>query len=187
MTRDSQRQKVYDAQQLADPQQWITEFTRDQTRAYVHTVLDKRTVRSRWGTRIIIVNFTRGSSSRAWRNHIQLGLSGGLNQATILHELAHSLNRGDGHGPEFVGIHLFLIRLMLGRDAWTTQSNAYKTKNVRRSNAALPAVKPDVPPTSQEQERQHRRQQTSDAHTRIHQWLDHGIVTTAQLIRIAQQ
>lgn len=53
-----------------------------------------------------------------------------LREAVVLHELAHHLSRGDGHGPRFAKTLLNLVEKYLGPGAWLILIDAFASGGV---------------------------------------------------------
>jgi hypothetical protein len=53
-----------------------------------------------------------------------------LDPGTVLHELAHWLRPCDGHGPEFCGVHLGLVRVGISERAAELLREAYRESDV---------------------------------------------------------
>jgi putative metallohydrolase (TIGR04338 family) len=154
--RDTQKSRVYDAEDLAQIN--LNGKCRGQTianadlQAFVDKVLTKATVRRRWPSHGrpggITARLKRGGSAygKAGVREIMLPLFA-RNEWVILHEIAHVLHNHPHdeapHGPEFVRIEMFLIEQALGKDAAQAFKAACKEKRVRIAPATtLP--KPDT-------------------------------------------
>lgn len=144
--RDTQRGRLYDAQEAAAFitsgglfQQTIAD---GDVQAYVDAVLARPAVRNRWGNKQIEVRKTHsGGHADYWGWWISLGRLA-RNEQTVLHEIAHCLLPGGRyafHGPEFAGLMLWLIDLVLGREEATVLREQYRVHRVRKSNAGIPA------------------------------------------------
>ena len=140
--RDSQRQRVYDAQlfisnggvmTLAGCQEWVDEI-----------------VGSAWWSHrssIRKVKVTHGAkNSGAWAHWEDDSIRtspGARNKRTMLHELAHHLT-GVGyapHGPEFCANFVALTRQFLGREQGDALKVAFRENRVRVRGAAKPTVR----------------------------------------------
>lgn len=184
--RDSQRQRVYNAEHgLFD---WGQTIPNDDLQQTVNDILDKRPIRSRWGSRSVSVRLGRGGGLSWNYNVISLGV-GARNTWTICHELAHQLtpNRYAAHGPEFAGVMLFLVGTVMGEQDRKALLAAYRANKVKRSNAAIPEVRANVPPTKAERERVARKRQREEALSKINRWIVTGVITKADLRRAADQ
>jgi hypothetical protein len=180
--RDNQRSKVYAAE--------FSVFKEGQTipdhklQAYADTVLDKRVVRSRWGIKKVRVEFGRNSAA-SYGGRITLGVPS-RNEWVMLHELAHELTPQEiGHGPEFVGVYLFLVENVLGKETAAKLRAAFKEKRVKVNRKAIPAVRTQVPEPRAVRERAKRKAEREESLARVRRLLDQGFVTKADLRRLA--
>jgi putative metallohydrolase (TIGR04338 family) len=193
--RDNQRQRVYDAEQAAwarmmpeGKKSYHQTIPNSELAAFVNDVLDKRPVRSRWGTRTLSVEFTHGGA-RAHGNHsVRFGAKT-RNELIVCHEIAHTLTPSvrAAHGPEFVGVYLFLVRTVMGPEWAKTLSDCFREQKVRRSNAdVLPVLKVGIPKSRKEREAARRPLLRVEAITKIDRWVKDGIVRKADLKRLAE-
>lgn len=133
MSRDFQRQRVYDAEHaLCDALGREVPFdffgsmltlplerkfgTVENVQHYVDKVLALNWVRARWDPRPIEVRERRGQD----KAHYQCGTiavpvlrTWALREEVVLHEVAHHL-ANDGHGPEFAAVLGVLLREIVG-------------------------------------------------------------------------
>jgi putative metallohydrolase (TIGR04338 family) len=127
--RDSQRQKLYDAEQAIRDGLGGDLKGRSEALAFVADVTAskewKKLVRRHagWKTDLLLrgvrVTFARRKAKATWAvgaNHIHLAAWAVRQRAAILHELAHLLN-GDlmapFHGPVFTGLFLKLVAVFM--------------------------------------------------------------------------
>lgn len=104
----------------------------------------------------------------------------------MLHELAHELApRKVKHGPEFVGIYLFLVDLILGKAEGNRLRAAFKEQHVRSSRKAIPAVQKFVPVSRVDRERAQRKANREESLLRVKGLLAAGHITKADLRRLA--
>jgi len=191
--RDTQRQRVYDAERAAwasghDGKGFFQTIPNDDLKGYVLTVLDKRSIRSRWGIRRVPrVEFTHDGARAFGDYEVRFGLNM-RNEMVVCHELAHTLCPDEyaWHGPEFVGIYLFLVRLMMGDEWAKSLSDAFRRYRVKRSNAAIPDVRNVVPQPRAERIREQKKAARDEAARKIQRWLDDGVVNKATLRAIIE-
>jgi putative metallohydrolase (TIGR04338 family) len=139
--RDSQRQKLYDAEDvLARSPDYQTV---EECQAFIDGVLRSRWFQSRWGQRRIFVGPGRGQrraiafSTRL----VQLEMPKWSRQRQVLlHELAHCLIPDNlaAHGREFAGVYLFLVRQVMGDEAWATLQSSFRAHRVHYNNSRIP-------------------------------------------------
>ena len=105
---------------------------------------------------------------------------------TGIHELAHELApREVKHGPEFVGIYLFLVDLVLGKAEGNRLRAAFKANRVRSSRKAIPAVRSDVPASRADRDKLERKRNRDESLLRVRRLLAAGHITKADLRRLA--
>lgn len=182
--RDTQRQRVYDAEHALFG--WGQTIPNGDLQQAVNDILDKRPIRSRWGTKSVEVRLGRGGGLSSQYGLIWLGVQG-RNPWVICHELAHELtpSKYAAHGPEFAGVMLFLIGTVMGDKHRKDLLAAYRANKVKRSNAAIPEVRDYVPPTKVELARVQKRKKRESALDQINRWVATGVVTKADLRRAA--
>jgi hypothetical protein len=180
--RDNQKQRVYNAEKSV--YKFGQTIPTNELQAYANKVLDKRAIRSRWGTRNVRVELGRSSGS-SYGGRITLGVAC-RNEWVMLHELAHELApREVKHGPEFVGIYLFLVNLILGKDEADRLKAAFKEQRVRSSRKAIPAVQQFVPASRADRARAQKKVHREESLARVSRWLRDGYITKADLRRLA--
>ena len=182
--RDTQRHKVYAAEHSLFG--WGQTIPNGDLQQTVNDILDKRPIRSRWGTKSVEVRLSRGGGRSSQYGVIWLGTQG-RNPWVICHELAHELTptRYAAHGPEFAGIMLFLVGTVMGDKHRKDLLAAYRENKVKRSNAAIPEVRSNVPATRVEQARVQKKRKSEAALVQINRWISEGVVTKADLRRAA--
>lgn len=148
--RDSQRQKVYDAEMAVGP--FENELgTLAACQEYVDKVVGSAWVQSRWGRMNVRVGRGRGYRGTSYGDgYITLGIPG-QNARVILHELAHELHaRGRSqqrsgpraaHGREFCAIYVALVTRFLGAETGRKLRASYREHGVRfRSPGVVPTA-----------------------------------------------
>lgn len=192
--RDNQRQRVYGAEIDAwssghGGKSYFQTIPNDGLKDYVASILDKRSVRSRWGVRPIPrIELTHGGARAFGMHEIRFGLNT-RNEMIACHEVAHTLMADTSyaaHGPEYVGVYLFLVRLMMGDEWAKALSDSFRKHKVRRSNAAIPDVSNVVPQPRAERIREQKRAKRDDAARKIQQWLNDGVINRATLRAIIE-
>lgn len=141
--RDSQRQRLYDAEREAIHPLDGGALSFDECCEYLGTVRARTWYRHRWGlrggSRLVQTN---GQGGRAYMggSEIRLGVWA-RRRAVILHELAHTLTEiGEPpHGAQFAGIFLFLVRQEMGPEAGQALREAYRRHRVRSNRSGIPA------------------------------------------------
>lgn len=182
MERDNQKQRVYNAEKSV--YKFGQTIPTNELQAYANKVLDKRAIRSRWGIRNVRVELGR-SSGASYGGRITLGVAS-RNEWVMLHELAHELApREVKHGPEFVGIYIFLVDLVLGKAEGNRLRAAFKANRVRSSRKAIPVVKSDVPASRADRDKLERKRNRDESLLRVRRLLAAGHITKADLRRLA--
>jgi putative metallohydrolase (TIGR04338 family) len=144
--RDSQRQRLYDAQRLAGFYDTGEVMTIKEAQKFVNQVLSHKKTRQLHGkyrfqfsiypTKIIV---EPGSGNHATMRHrdwqvvrlIRLNKFG-RNKFIILHEIAHHITWGrESHGPEFADVLLQFTTRYLGKPEADKLANAFNEKRVR--------------------------------------------------------
>lgn len=141
MPRDMQRTKFYRVC-WAMPNGTVRTIDNAELQGWVDKVMGMRAVQARWGRWDIEVTLKRGGRGLAHGSgRISLPLFA-RNPTMILHEVAHCLtpSRYAPHGPEYVGVWLFLLKTV-DRDLYDKARPLLKKHKVRYNNAAVP--KPD--------------------------------------------
>lgn len=185
--RDNQRQRVYDAENASGLNPWQQTIPNADLQAWVDDVLDRRAIRSRWGVRQVRVELTHGRGAHAEGLIIRASRPG-RNEYVLLHEIAHTLTHGyAGHGPEYAGVLLFLVKTVMGRDAHAVLLASMRKHKVRRSNAAIPKVRSDVPEPRAKRERARKAAAQDAALTRLVTAVHRGEVTWAMVERFARE
>ena len=187
--RDSQRSKVYAAERACGLCEVKQTIPNDQLQGWVDAVLDRRVIRSRWGTQTATVKLTNGyGGARTYGRHKITVSRGGRNEYVMLHEIAHVLTPEDvGHGPEFCGVLLFLVRNVLGKDAHAALLASMRQHRVKRSNAGIPPVRGNVPPPKAVRIREQKREDHDRALRVIETQVARGNVTWRQVAEFAKQ
>lgn len=157
--RDSQRQKLYDAEEEAvkASRHLVVFKTVDDTQKYVEWVLASRWFEEHYGSpRIRVKDGRRRRSANA--DHT--GYSGetqywtlnlprwARTNWTILHEVAHVVSDGHGHRREFARTELALIRRFIGAEDEALLKAEFKKRRVRyraeRKDAHVSRPMPDA-------------------------------------------
>lgn len=162
--RDSQRQKVYDAERDAfaggDWESFCdrsTPLSLEACQAIVDAVFESATLREKYGATmartaptVVGGHGNRGRGCyRARTNEIHLP-AWTRQRWYVLHECAHALTIGEQHGPKFAKCYLDLCRAYMGRHISDSLEAGYKAKRVR--------YKPKRAYTISDEERERRRQ-----------------------------
>jgi putative metallohydrolase (TIGR04338 family) len=136
--RDSQRQRVYNAERALLPLAAPLREVRDVER-YIKKNMARKAILRRYPRASLSVNVRDGRGTRsalAYGTHtISLPLWA-RNEAIALHEMAHIVTnrhfRGQaGHGWEFCAVMLDLVRFCMGTEAHATLLASYKAHKVR--------------------------------------------------------
>lgn len=138
--RDNQRQRVYDAERESLGRQFNADMTIEECAAFLAEVQRRPWFRTRWGNMSIGLVATNGWGARAYDSgEIRLG-AGSRNRWVALHELAHTLTPYGcaGHGPEYVGVYLFLVERVLGKEAAQGFRESLRKHRARKTNKAIP-------------------------------------------------
>jgi putative metallohydrolase (TIGR04338 family) len=155
--RDTQRQRLYDAERAANlplskaAQKYLVDGSKvastgnvsiEACQTYVDHVVTSAWFQSRWGVHRVRVDHKVSGSATGYRWSISLPPWGRC-EWVILHELAHAVHAGnqDGdaaHGPEFAGIFLTLVRYQCGAGAAKDLRAALKKSRVRYSMIKVP-------------------------------------------------
>jgi hypothetical protein len=193
--RDNQRQRVYDAEQAAwakmmpeGKRSYHQTISNDDLTAFVNGILDKRPVRSRWGARVLRVEFTHDGARAHGQHSVRFGKNM-RNELIVCHEVAHTLTDGSNeawHGPEFIGVYLFLVKMVMGPEWAKALSDEFRERRVRRSNKGIPPVRANVPLSRKDRDAVHRRAARAEALTKINHWVRLGVVRKADLKRLAE-
>lgn len=149
--RDSQKSRLYGAESSAFT--WGQTISDELLQATLNDILDRKPVRARWGHLKIRVERGRGGARAYGKSRISMGVAA-RNEWTMCHELAHCLtsNHCASHGPEFAGVYLFLVDLVIGKEASDRLRNAFKAKRVKYNYSQVP----DPVPASLVPGRQHK-------------------------------
>jgi putative metallohydrolase (TIGR04338 family) len=134
--RDSQRQRLYDAEASINPGHGFASLATVQ--AYVDRILATAWWQTCFPTvqRVVIDPGSRRKWAGAWKTkeggtiYLPPGTQGPL---SVLHELAHLAQprRSAFHGPEFAGIYLALVRNRMGWRKERSLAAAFKRHRVR--------------------------------------------------------
>lgn len=148
--RDTQRQRLYDAQGGCPRGRELPTVPDLQT--YVDRVLTSRWFLARWGHWggiQVKSGAGRRSACAEGRHVIKMPLWSRCERVT-LHEVAHCLTPAKyaAHGPEFAGVMLALVRQQMGPDAAKALRTSFREKRVRVSSAAVPPPSRTVVPVT---------------------------------------
>lgn len=142
--RDNQRQRLYNAENVAHLAATGSHYRQTipnaELQPFVDAVLARRAVVNRWPGKTITVKLGRSSAhTDYYGTEITLGVTM-RNEWVVLHEIAHCLTpiSAAHHGPEYVGVLLFLAKTVLGKDAHDTLSEQFRRHKVKRSSSAVP-------------------------------------------------
>lgn len=131
--RDSQRSKVYTAESILGRGRVFANI--GEVQRYVDKLVGSDWWRDRgWGRRPITV-IERAAHARrsvAFYDSRRIEMSTRmLDEATVLHELAHIVTMENGHGPAFVASFMLLVRKRMGLDAYRTLRVSFRMSRVR--------------------------------------------------------
>lgn len=139
--RDSQRQKLYDAESFFRNHSWDGKYeeweTLAEAQAYADKFLKSAWVERRWGKQeAITVELINGGDAyvRKWKKKIVLLEAWGLNEVVLLHELCHIVHpygTGVAHGRYFARSFLEAIGHKLGPDAKKALRKEYLRNHVK--------------------------------------------------------
>lgn len=136
MPRDSQRQRLYDAERN------LMEFyakdlgllTQDDIHRYVVKLQRKAWYRKQFGyTHIRVKRSYRGRGSNGGYDEVCIGKDHLGSEMVVLHEVAHNLSDFTilpAHGPHYAWVYLFLVEKMMGKDVADRLRAAYLRNNV---------------------------------------------------------
>ena len=187
-TRDSQRSKVYDAERASGLSPNKQTIPNAELQGWVDAVLDRRVIRSRWGVRKVEVKLTGGYGGATAHGSWGINASpAARNEYIMLHEIAHTLTTRDvGHGAEYCGVLLFLVRNVLGKEAHASLLAAMRKHRVKRSNAGIPKVRVSVPAPAPMREREQRKTDKERALRVIGDQVASGKVSWRQVAELAK-
>lgn len=173
--RDSQKARLYDAERVTPTYQAGTfggtgrRFaTIVEIESFVIEVLDSRWFQARWGRRMVAVEKSQGTWSRAYgRGLIVMGHRDHWQPMIVLHELAHTVTDPiyAGHGKEFAAAYLALVGRFIGAEAEADLRAAFIERKVKH-RWAIPAQPEKVvtkTATAQRQKEKHDAQFGSPA------------------------
>lgn len=158
MSRDSQKQRVYDSEHMlvgvfdTAMKQDVPTFDFfgsvlslpverkfadvESIQRYVDAVLALNWVRGTWSQASTPIRVrARKSEMLAHYQYNEIAVPmrtrWALREIVVLHEIAHHLARGDGHGADFSGTHLALVTEIIGEEAglihrWAQDVNGVK-------------------------------------------------------------
>lgn len=116
--RDSQRQKLYNCEQIWAIQMGLGEetYTVEECQARVDSVTRTAWWKNRGGPREITVRSSHGLTARAKWDHGPVITMGPQmrKQWVVIHELAHHLTPNYNHGPDFCANYVALTKKFLG-------------------------------------------------------------------------
>lgn len=137
--RDSQKQKLYDAEGMTkwkiNPQNLNPRFNSiEEIQRFVNKLTSSAWFKRRWGDRnIIVVELNRGYTAYARFSSIHLP-RWAWNSTVVLHEVAHIAtghNRGPSHGRFFARTFLELVGHILGPEVRKILKEEYKKYRVK--------------------------------------------------------
>lgn len=144
--KDSQRQKVYDAEQVLGL--YSTALTEKQILALVKKVTTSAYVVRHYGQKTVTVSFLaynrKFACATPWNNTIELPVGWARTDFTTIHELAHVYAGSDAqHGWLFCIVYIDLVRKFIGADAAAALKASFRRHKVRfsvpRSRAPMTA------------------------------------------------
>lgn len=155
--RDTQRQKLYDAEDILKAGVWQSKaalrlldnglkvkstgnVSIEACQAYVDWVTARAWFQRRWGQRHILVQHKVYGSATGGEGRMALP-PWSRNEVVILHEITHSLvpSSAASHGPEFAATFLFLVDRVLGSEAKAALLEEFRKRKIRRAPSAVPA------------------------------------------------
>lgn len=148
--RDSQQLAVYRAEKMAQHlllgNYWSQTLTEIQVLDLIDSATNHPSVAARWSPHAITVNFAqKGTTAWAERATGRIHLPPGTrNPLTVLHEVAHLLpttKTEADHGPGFVAIYRYVVRLVLGEDTANTLDACFTSLRVKADDALIPPAK----------------------------------------------
>lgn len=174
--RDSQRSKLYAAELVLDQvpagRGWnlATDgkagegVSHRAVQVYVDWLCKQRFFQARWGQRQIPVHWkTYGNATGYYGSHIVLP-PWARNERVTLHEIAHVLDPSRGHGPEYAGVFLTLVRCVLGDDVGRSLRESFRKHRVRVSMANVPKPDPSQVVTAADERDHATRAKVSPVH-----------------------
>jgi len=141
-TRDSQRQKVYNAERDVLQPISIRWPEVGQMQRYVNKIVRSRWFKSRW-PHLVSISVGDGRSRRRGSGFYRGGGCGEIRMPVwtryeyyILHEIAHVIQRYQypssiTHGPEFCSIYLALVSRWMGKWYGATLRGAFRRYHVK--------------------------------------------------------
>lgn len=146
--RDSQRQRLYTAENVAFPGGGPAKGLRTipECQAFVDKVLGSAWAQRRYGRRAIYVDHkAKGGHYSPGDRTMSLGMWA-RTQRVILHEIAHELTPREcaWHGQEFAATHLALVRQFIGQEDADRLRAAYVKHRVRHRWALPTPTRPVV-------------------------------------------
>lgn len=136
--RDSQRTKVYHAEDALTGRWTNTLGSNADAQKWVDDLLATRWFRQRFRLGKITVGVGRNLNGRSYGWGFITVSPAGRNPVVLLHEITHQIlgrERGLGdyasHGPEFCAIYLFLVGHVLGDEAARALKAAYVRRGVK--------------------------------------------------------
>jgi putative metallohydrolase (TIGR04338 family) len=128
MTADPQQARVYAAEAALEP--LARRFTGvAEVVAFLQHVVADEAVGARW-PRAEVPEVRIGppnlSCSYATDDGLMVLRRDHLDAVSVLHEFAHTLEVGDGHGTRFATAFAFLVRRHVGVDAWASLAGRYE-------------------------------------------------------------
>jgi putative metallohydrolase (TIGR04338 family) len=149
MPRDNQKTRLYQAEDAAffriHGKTLHQTIPNNELDVFVQSVLKRRAFRSRWPFVRAVVRLGRGGGGAAFHPHklgdfwtIHLGRNC-RNEMVILHEIAHCLISDDyaPHGPEYAGVFLYLVKLVMGDEAYRILLGEFRSRRVKRNNTCI--------------------------------------------------
>jgi putative metallohydrolase (TIGR04338 family) len=151
--RDSQKQRLYDAENSVWPVRRNEFGSNDDAQKWVNDLTSSRWFRQRWRKQIR-VEVGRNDGARAFGYMIRSGVDG-RNPPVYLHEVAHCItwDEGAAHGAEFAATMLLLVDHVIGKDKARELRAAYVKHKVKHRWAETQREpRYEVPTQAQERE-----------------------------------
>lgn len=187
--RDTQRQRLYDAERAAGLAPLAQTIDNADLQNWVDEALDRRPIRSRWGIRSVSIRLGRGQGGAHYSESSReiMVTREARNPGVLCHELAHALTPNDvpAHGPEFAGVCLFVVGVLLGDDERKRLLVEFRRHRVRHNRAGIPAVRAVVPAPRKVRQREAHAAQKERALREVRLMLEREVITKADLKRLS--
>lgn len=149
--RDTQQLRVYRAEKMAQHlllgNYWTQSMTEIAVLDLIEAALNHPGVDARWKPPSVTVSFPeKGTTAWSERGTGRINLPPGTrNPLIVLHEVAHLLppakTENSQHGPGFVAIYRYLVRVVLGDDTARVLEAAFSALRVKADDAMIPPAR----------------------------------------------